>query len=65
MVFFSIFFFCQLWFYMLQSHNDLNQKLKRWFHIMTTNRRYEGELTCTMRVTLTTNAMGKEGTKMK
>ena len=22
------FFFCQLWFYMLQSHNDLNHKLK-------------------------------------
>lgn len=49
----NLFFFCQLWFYMLQSHNDLNHKLKG-------GQQTGGELTCTM--TLTTNAMREKGT---
>lgn len=61
--FFFFFFLSALVLYVAVSHNDLKSKTKRWFHIMTTNRRYgEGELTCTMRVTSTTNAIkGKKG----
>lgn len=65
-VFCLFFFLSALVLYVAVSHNDLNQKLKRWVHIMTTNRRYRGgELTCTMRVTVTTNAIRKKGTKGK
>lgn len=60
-LFFFSFFFCQLWFYMLQSLTTTLIKNLRWFHIMTTNRRYRGGLTCTMRVTVTTKAVRERG----
>lgn len=52
------FFFCQLWFYVVKSVT--NQK--KWVHMMTTNGLYRGsDVTCTMRVTSTTQAVRKVG----
>lgn len=52
------FFFCQLWFYVVKSVT--NQK--KWVHMMTTNGLYIGsDVTCTMRVTSTTQAVRKVG----